>query len=472
VVLGDSVAIALPARVPIAMMGLLENGSVTAFTGNAGVPNAAPFKFTPSQSDFWSVRAQEPTGYSIEQDVGLGTVFTLPVGRVVEMNIEPTQDSFSTGELQFRSGWWSGWGRNFPQSGNRVAGRLHIRRPTAGDQECISTANNISALSVPGLPPRAPEGQISSPFQGIMNGSLPKLDLIDATGDGGRLQVAGGTFWEIDSESHEWLPGVHFSSLSDSSWSFQGFGSDQAGVSAFDKTYSLAQLESWLQASTIDPSLDLTFMIHLATEPREVEELVESFTAIVDQNNAAATNIGLTGTVRSLFLFPARHRVVNDPQELEPGYFDNHWEAVSKVIAVRNNVSALSLFNEFEGLRFDGSKSSLDWLTQNGYQAFEFAGEIHDLSGDPWFGDLLDGNERHPRDAVSAAFFAERANRILGWDVQGPRPSDVDSDGQVGFSDVLVVLDRWGRQDWSCDLDSDGTVGFNDLLLILLNWGS
>lgn len=472
VVLGDSVAFALPARVPTAMMGLLDDGSVTAFTGNAGVPNSAPIKFTPEQSDFWSVRAQEPTGYAIEQDIGLGTVFTLPVGRIVEMNIEATQASAAIGELQFRSGWWSGWGRSFPQPGNRIAGRLHTRRPTAGDQECISTANNISALSAPLLPPPSSAGQISSPFQGVVDGPVPKFGLIDGTGEGGRLQVAGGTFWEIHAETHEWLPGVHFSSLADSSWSFQGFGADQAGVSEFDKTYSLAQLEAWLETSTIDPALDLTFMIHLASEPREVEELVESFTAIVDQNLSAAANIGLTGTVRNLFLFPARHRVVNDPQELEPGHFANHWEAISKVIAVRNNVSAVSLFNAFQGQRFDGSNSSLDWLTENGYQAFEFAGEVHDLTGDPWFGDLLDGNERHPRDAVSAAFFAERANRILGWDELGPRQSDVDGDGHVNFSDVLLVLNRWGTQNWLCDLDSDGTVGFSDILQVLLDWES
>ncbi|RZO53940.1 MAG: hypothetical protein EVA77_04575 [Phycisphaeraceae bacterium] len=130
------------------------------------------------------------------------------------------------------------------------------------------------------------------------------------------------------------------------------------------------------------------------------------------------------------------------------------------------------LFNAFEGQRFDGSNSSLDWLTENGYQAFEFAGEVHDLTGDPWFGDLLDGNERHPCDAVSAAFFAERANRILGWDELGPRPSDVDGDGHIDFSDVLLVLNRWGTQNWLCDLDSDGTVGFSDILQVLLDWES
>ena len=187
VVLGDSVAIGWPARVPTVMMGLLENGAVTAFTGNAGVPNAVPIKFTPEQSDYWSVRAQEPMGYAIEQDVGLGTVFTLPVGRIVELVAGPSEAGSSVGEFQFRTGWWSGWGREFPQSGNSLAARLHTRRPTAGDQEFNLGASNIFDADLPSLPPISPVGQISSPFQGIaLHKSWRLLS--------GFVRVIGGTF--------------------------------------------------------------------------------------------------------------------------------------------------------------------------------------------------------------------------------------------------------------------------------------
>ena len=49
---------------------------------------------------------------------------------------------------------------------------------------------------------------------------------------------------------------------------------------------------------------------------------------------------------------------------------------------------------------------------------------------------------------------------------------DIDCDGQVGFSDVLTVLNDWG----SClgcdaDLNGDSAVEFNDMLLLLSNWG-
>jgi uncharacterized membrane protein len=56
-------------------------------------------------------------------------------------------------------------------------------------------------------------------------------------------------------------------------------------------------------------------------------------------------------------------------------------------------------------------------------------------------------------------------------------PADLDDDGVVGFSDLLLVLAKWGvlpggpgsdRADVVCD----GVVGFNDLLAVLSTWGA
>ncbi len=51
--------------------------------------------------------------------------------------------------------------------------------------------------------------------------------------------------------------------------------------------------------------------------------------------------------------------------------------------------------------------------------------------------------------------------------------ADLDGDGTVGVSDLLVVLAEWGP----CplcqgDLDADGHVGVNDLLVVISSWGS
>ncbi|NNM25539.1 MAG: hypothetical protein HKO59_06070 [Phycisphaerales bacterium] len=57
------------------------------------------------------------------------------------------------------------------------------------------------------------------------------------------------------------------------------------------------------------------------------------------------------------------------------------------------------------------------------------------------------------------------------------RPSaDVDGDGIVGFTDLLLILSFWGDcpappADCPMDVDNDGVVGFLDLLTVLSAWG-
>ena len=49
---------------------------------------------------------------------------------------------------------------------------------------------------------------------------------------------------------------------------------------------------------------------------------------------------------------------------------------------------------------------------------------------------------------------------------------DVDCDGQIGFSDALLVLNDWGPcSACDTDLNGDSAVEFNDMLLLLSNWG-
>ncbi|MBT8486579.1 MAG: hypothetical protein HKO59_11675 [Phycisphaerales bacterium] len=55
----------------------------------------------------------------------------------------------------------------------------------------------------------------------------------------------------------------------------------------------------------------------------------------------------------------------------------------------------------------------------------------------------------------------------------GTCPGDVDCSGQVGFTDLVMLLATWGPCDGICvaDLDDDGVVGFSDLLTLLASWG-
>ncbi|MEE9131504.1 MAG: hypothetical protein V3T84_15925 [Phycisphaerales bacterium] len=54
-------------------------------------------------------------------------------------------------------------------------------------------------------------------------------------------------------------------------------------------------------------------------------------------------------------------------------------------------------------------------------------------------------------------------------------PGDLDGDGVVGASDLLILLVNWGPcddcDDCPADLDDNCTVGASDLLILLVNWG-
>ena len=51
-------------------------------------------------------------------------------------------------------------------------------------------------------------------------------------------------------------------------------------------------------------------------------------------------------------------------------------------------------------------------------------------------------------------------------------PEDVDGDGTVAVSDILLLIGAWGSADPAMDLDGDGNVGVSDLLLIIAAWGA
>jgi hypothetical protein len=54
-------------------------------------------------------------------------------------------------------------------------------------------------------------------------------------------------------------------------------------------------------------------------------------------------------------------------------------------------------------------------------------------------------------------------------------PADLNCDGVVDVSDLLLLLAAWGpcpeNQDCPGDLDGDGAVDVSDLLILLANWG-
>jgi hypothetical protein len=48
---------------------------------------------------------------------------------------------------------------------------------------------------------------------------------------------------------------------------------------------------------------------------------------------------------------------------------------------------------------------------------------------------------------------------------------DINGDGYVNVTDLLVVIDQWGLTNSPADVNFDGIVDVSDLLIVVGNWG-
>ncbi|MBT4529561.1 MAG: hypothetical protein HOC27_00005, partial [Phycisphaerae bacterium] len=65
-------------------------------------------------------------------------------------------------------------------------------------------------------------------------------------------------------------------------------------------------------------------------------------------------------------------------------------------------------------------------------------------------------------------------NTTCGTDTCGSPSTceaDIDGDGSVDVSDVLVMVSVWGTNDADADINGDGTVSVADLLIVIDSWG-
>lgn len=79
-------------------------------------------------------------------------------------------------------------------------------------------------------------------------------------------------------------------------------------------------------------------------------------------------------------------------------------------------------------------------------------------------------------DAAGKLWVSALSEGVAVIDIGGATtPGDIDGDGVVGTSDLLILLSNWGpcpdKGECPADLDGDGQIGTSDLLVLLANWG-
>lgn len=128
-----------------------------------------------------------------------------------------------------------------------------------------------------------------------------------------------------------------------------------------------------------------------------------------------------------------------------------------------------------QGIGIDWSRDDTGYHTSAGQGEFpEYYGTLNTFALDgsayvwgPSFGEPLGKGPQFPP-------------QVQGGDVTarpdlGAVPGDLDDDGEVGTSDLLILLGVWGMcddpKDCPADLDGSGSVDTADLLMLLSNWG-
>ncbi len=98
-------------------------------------------------------------------------------------------------------------------------------------------------------------------------------------------------------------------------------------------------------------------------------------------------------------------------------------------------------------------------------------GDTEDLAN----GDSADCNDNDIPDECEIAAGAVPDKNGNGIPDECEIPGDIDGDGMVGISDLLILLASWGLcadcDNCPADLNDDCTVGIADLLILLGNWG-
>jgi len=276
---------------------------------------------------------------------------------------------------------------------------------------------------------------------------------------GSFVHAAGGVYTRLDPQTDQRLPGLYYSALADSSWSYAGFGSDQAPAAPLDKVFTESQLPHWLDVTTLDPDQPTVFIYYLAAEPDNAGNAPASIEAMIDQSQAAADAVGLTN-VRHLLVMPHFHRIIGmSDLALTRQREEEQRDAMFEIASRRPEVSAVSIYDATDGVLLDGSTEARDWLRANAPAPFEYANQSVDLADGPLLGDLLDASGLHPVNDDAGAFFAKALVDAL----LAPLALDFNADGFLDTGDIGAFIAAFLAGDLAADLNADGLLDTGDI---------
>ena len=163
---------------------------------------------------------------------------------------------------------------------------------------------------------------------------------------------------------------------------------------------------------------------------------------------------------------PANRIWINDGQ----GFFTDSGQRLGESASTNGQLADVDDDGDLDAINASYFGPLVEVWFNDGEGGFTPTGQVFD-NHTPRFGidtGDLDGDDDPD---VFLAVVANPNLVLLNMDAEDC-PADIDDDGNVGASDLLVLLAAWGSNPGGPpDFDGDGNVGASDLLALLVNWG-
>ena len=493
IAIGDSYSTAFWSRTVMSGMQTWPIPKISAVSGGAGI-GPAILQITSTCSPFSNILSADSLGYTVERQNTDPLFFTLPIRGIKEIYGDETflpEDSSGT-LFEFRL---NGDELNtsvhgaFSYTDDSVRFRLLYRSPSNPSQQPLSLKLQDDGKQVLAFDPRndarkmwhlgeVPDENGRVPIASQINASATDLSVVNMLDSNAKVrlvenspinstsayfQIAGGIYYHVDDLGNP-REGFYYSSLADDSWEYIGHGSNHEGNNTHDKEYSEEQLLHWLDVTTLRREQPVVFMWMFNIEELTYENFLSQFTNMINQADSAADQVGITETYH-LIITPHMSYSAGGGNEAR-AFIATHEQAAEMLASTKPNVATVSVYQETDGIYFNGTTTASQWLVDHGFDAFEVGLETINLA-EEYYGNLLSADGLHPRNDDAASFFAAVVGNALRRE---GCPADVSVDGYIDVHDLLVVIETWG-QDGIGDINNDGTTNVHDLLSTVESWG-